>query len=324
MYNLSVIIPVYNVQQYIGRCLDSILNQTMQDGVELIIVNDCTPDNSMHIVKEKIERYKGNIDVKIIFHESNKGIAEVRNTGLVAATGKYIIYIDSDDYCENDMFAKMYEKGCQDNADIVLCDFFYENGNRKINYEYEEVSKDVFFYNILSGKSPSYLWCRMIKRRIYVDNKIKFISGINMLEDLVVSIPLHFFAASISFVHEVLYHYVKNETSIVQTIKDWQIQNELAAMQAIEMFLKSNGIYEKYKIPFLQRTLIIKGDSLFLPATRNYKYWKSVYPESHTYIKQFDLSWHTRWIQRLAICGIPQVAIVLFNIRKWITEKYIR
>ena len=101
--NISVIIPVYNVEKYVERCILSIMSQTYTESVECIVVNDCTPDNSMKIVEKMVSDYKGQIQFKLLYHEHNRGVAAVRNTGLDAASGDYIIQIDSDDYCEPDM-----------------------------------------------------------------------------------------------------------------------------------------------------------------------------------------------------------------------------
>ncbi|MFR5960350.1 MAG: glycosyltransferase family 2 protein [Bacteroides stercoris] len=92
--NISVIIPIYNVEKFVERCILSIINQTYTKEVECIIVNDCTPDSSMKIVERLVADYKGQIRFKLLNHERNKGIAAVRNTGLNAASGDYIIYSD--------------------------------------------------------------------------------------------------------------------------------------------------------------------------------------------------------------------------------------
>lgn len=104
--NISVIIPVYNVERYVERCLLSIINQTYTESVECIVVNDCTPDNSMKIVEKLVADYKGSIQFKLLCHKHNRGLAAVRNTGINNAGGKYIVHVDSDDYCEPDMLEK--------------------------------------------------------------------------------------------------------------------------------------------------------------------------------------------------------------------------
>ena len=119
---ISVLIPVYNVEKYVERCITSVLNQTMQEGVEVIIVNDCTPDRSMEIIRETlcVHLKKNGMTVRIVEHKINRGSAAVRNTAMDYATGDYIIHIDSDDYVEPDLLEKMYSKAVERGSDIVI------------------------------------------------------------------------------------------------------------------------------------------------------------------------------------------------------------
>ena len=94
---ISVIIPVYNVAPYIAACLQSVMRQTAQAALECILVDDCGPDNSMEVVNETLKSYNGPVDFKIVRHTQNRGLSAARNTGMAAATGDYIYFLDSDD-----------------------------------------------------------------------------------------------------------------------------------------------------------------------------------------------------------------------------------
>ena len=109
---ISVLIPVYNVEKYVERCILSVLNQTLQEEIEVIIVNDCTLDRSMIVIDKVLENLSESRKqlIKIINNKKNKGIAFTRNEALKYATGEYILQIDSDDYLETDMIEKMYNK----------------------------------------------------------------------------------------------------------------------------------------------------------------------------------------------------------------------
>ena len=121
---VSIIVPIYNVEKYIERCIRSLFEQTMDD-VEYIFVDDCTPDQSMAILRHLMEEYEfRNLNIKIISHEHNKGLPSARNTGLAAATGDYIFHCDSDDWMEKDAMEKMYQAAQANQADIVWCDWF--------------------------------------------------------------------------------------------------------------------------------------------------------------------------------------------------------
>ena len=126
---ISVLIPVYNVEKYVKRCLSSVLNQTMQEGVEVIIVNDCTPDHSIEVIFETLRAYSGNekgekMLVRVVNHDTNRGQAAVRNTAMNYATGDYVIHVDSDDWIEPDMLEEMYRKAISTDADVVISDYW--------------------------------------------------------------------------------------------------------------------------------------------------------------------------------------------------------
>ena len=119
---ISVCIPVYGVDNYIEQCARSLFEQTMQEGIEFIFVNDCTPDRSIEILKQVLEEYPRRKDqVKILHHDQNKGLVAARNTALQIARGDYIIHCDPDDWVELDMYETMYNEAVKNDADMVYC-----------------------------------------------------------------------------------------------------------------------------------------------------------------------------------------------------------
>lgn len=141
MPKLSVIVPIYNVEQYLERCIESILNQTFQD-FELILVDDGSPDGSPRIIDEYVNK-----DNRIIaFHQVNGGVSNARNNGLKHASGKYVSFIDPDDWIDNHMFQKCVSYAERNNLDIVACniDSFYPDGTM--------AQHPIFFSGIMSAK----------------------------------------------------------------------------------------------------------------------------------------------------------------------------
>lgn len=123
---VSIIIPVYKVEKYIERCVRTLFGQTL-DSLEFIFVDDCSPDNSIELLKKVLNDYPNRLEqVKIIRHEVNKGVGKSRQDGVDAASGEYIIHCDPDDWVELDMYEKMYTKATDENVDVVICDY-YEN-----------------------------------------------------------------------------------------------------------------------------------------------------------------------------------------------------
>lgn len=288
--NISVIVPVYNVEPYIERCLRSIMSQTFTDGVECILVNDCTPDKSMEIAERLIEEYKGDIQFRIISHEKNRGIAAVRNTGLDAAQGTYIQYIDSDDYVEPDMLEKMYKEAVRVNAEIVGCEYYFDWGNYKTvddSFKFKP-SPEYNLQELMMGSYRATLWRRLILKKLFVKNDLKFVEGINIGEDVLLIVQLHYYAQLVAYVAEPLYNYAQyNSSSIVHTLSVRKINDTIKAYNIIEKFLKEKGIYKKYELGFLRRCFIVKMPLILNPHVRDFQYWKQICPESHKYISRY-------------------------------------
>lgn len=234
MKKVSVIIPVYNVENYLRKCLDSLVNQTLQD-IEIIVVNDGTPDNSQEIIDEYVKKYPKKV-VSII--QKNGGQGTARNTGLLHATGEYIGYVDSDDYVEKNMYEELYTKAKEDNSDIVIC------GNNVVKETYELISKEDVDKEFLLGKMA--VWNKIYKKSIIIDNKIEFRSKI-WYEDLDFTMKVYFSSKKISYVDKHLYNYLLREGS---TMNNNNIERNLELIQAFDSLIdycRDKKIYNKVK-----------------------------------------------------------------------------
>ena len=182
---VSILVPVYGVEKFIERCAISLFEQTFED-IEYVFVNDCTPDKSIDILKEVLEKYPDRkAQVKIINHEVNKGLAGARNTGVENANGDYILHVDSDDYLEVNAIELLYKKAISDNADIVVCDYIFEWSNYKEIFNINVGDDNVKFIQcILSSKLMIGVVNKLIRKTLYTENNIKAIEGINLGEDL--------------------------------------------------------------------------------------------------------------------------------------------
>ena len=124
MPKISVIIPVYKAEPYIERCVRSLFSQTLDD-LEYIFIDDCTPDNSISVLKAVLDEYPNRRDqVKIVNHQHNQGVSQSRQDGFDATTGEYVIHCDPDDWIEPEMYELLYDKAKSGNFDIVGCDFW--------------------------------------------------------------------------------------------------------------------------------------------------------------------------------------------------------
>ena len=171
---VSVIVPVYNTELYLERCLNSILNQTFKD-IELIIVNDNSNDNSHKIIETFINE---NTNIKYIDNKENKGVSNCRNEAIKISSGEYILFIDSDDYLDENMIETMYNEASSNDLDIAMCGYFldYEDGNTQnkvINLDenriysgYEILSEILHHKNGVTGHS----WNKLLKASIIKEN----------------------------------------------------------------------------------------------------------------------------------------------------------
>ena len=208
MIKVSVIVPVYKVEKYILKCLDSILNQTLID-IEIIVVNDCTPDKSFEICKKYASNYK---NMKLVEKDENTGLSDTRNVGLQEAIGEFISFIDSDDYIEENMLELLYEKAVNENLDIVVCDVkkVYENSDKQVVVK--SFLSPVFESEEFIISPP--MACNKLFRKKMFDEEFKFEKGL-LYEDLDLIPSLILKAKKIGYVDIPLYNYLQRSGSIM-------------------------------------------------------------------------------------------------------------
>lgn len=208
LYKVSILVPVYNVEKYVSKCLESLFSQTYTN-LEYIFIDDCSTDNSMKIIIDFLDLYKQRKEsVKIIKHEKNRGLAAARNTAVKAATGEFIVHVDSDDWVETSMIEKLVQMQQNFNADIVNCGHILHTKRNTI-MRIEKYNEDVhkLTLNILRGDLFHYIWGRLIRKALYETYNIKNIEGANVSEDLYTSSLLFYNAHKIVYLKEALYHY---------------------------------------------------------------------------------------------------------------------
>lgn len=252
---ISVIVPVYGVEKYIGRCVRSLFGQTMTEGVEFIFVNDCTKDRSMELLNSLIGEYpQVSPQVKIIHHQRNRGLAAARQTGLDAARGEYILHLDSDDFSEHDMLEVMYQAALAKDADVVVSDFFwtFEKGDVyqvcHLSDSREEMLKSIIAPWKYGNRSvfPS-LWNKLIRRSLYSENGIRSVEGINHGEDFIVTTQIMYHASVIAKVDRAFQHYFKqNPGAYTQDKSASNLRQRLMATDVVADFLSSRGsVYDE-------------------------------------------------------------------------------
>lgn len=233
---VSVIVPVYNAEKFLSRCLESLIKQTLE-GLEIVIINDGSTDKSQEIIDE----YRNKHNNVVVYTQENVGIAETRNVGLSKATGEYIGFIDSDDYAESTMFEKMYNQAKMENAEIVVSNFewVHENGNRKLQKEGPYLGGKEMIIHLFAT-----LWNKIYKTDWVKETGLQFPKG-NRYEDAYFLYCLAPQVEKIVFIEETFVSYVQHSQSITHTHNN-QVKNMITVFELISEYYKENGWYEIY------------------------------------------------------------------------------
>ena len=208
-YLVSVIVPAYNSEAYIRRCLDSLVNQTL-DSLEIVVVNDGSTDGTLSILQE----YADNNDNIVLINQKNGGIAKARAAGYLACRGKYIGWTDNDDFVESDMFEKMYKKAETENADYVYCDYDFFPQKVKTKEKWYKKYKGVVDWNFIERNTHP--WNKLVRRDLC--DEIEMGKALLEFSDSVyVGLLLH--AKKIVCMEDVLYHYRVGHGSVSGSYK---------------------------------------------------------------------------------------------------------
>ena len=237
MPKVSVIVPFYNVEGYIEKCLETLVNQTLDD-IEIILVNDGSKDRSIDIVRRFLQQYPKKI---AYLEKENGGLSDARNYAIPYAKGEYIAFLDSDDYVEKDMYKSMYELARKENSDMVECNFYWEYQNKRK----EDIGKIYHGKKEMIEKVRVVAWNKLIKREILEKTQIQFPKGYRY-EDVEFTYKLIPYLEKVSFLRQPYIHYVQREGSI-SNLQNERTKEIFDVLDHVILYYKENKIYEKYK-----------------------------------------------------------------------------
>lgn len=247
MEKVSIIVPIYNSEEYLYECLDSIKNQTLKN-IKAILINDGSTDSSEKIIDEYIKNYP-EIFTKI--NKQNGGQGSARNLGIEKATGEYVVFVDSDDYLEKNMLENMYNAAIKNNSDLVICDYYeIENKNKIVRKAMNSFDDRIKINYMLSNASP---WNKLIKTNIFKENKISFLEG-HIYEDLATMPILTDYLNNIVYLEETLYNYIiRNGSTMRQKTYNKKLESIFVAINHLENEFQNRSLLEKYsqEIEFL-------------------------------------------------------------------------
>lgn len=290
---VSVIIPVYNGENYIERCLNSILNQTYTD-LEILIINDGSTDRTEDIINRYIEDGK---NVRCIY-QKNQGVSIARNLGLKHAKGEYVSFVDSDDFVESTFIEKMYKSAKNNNSDMVVCGHVryyadnlkknevlnYKNENKSIYTQYESINL------LLNLSVKGYLWDKLFKREKLIENNF-FLEPNRYIEDWFPTFKYVCEINNITFVNEALYYYVQRDSSALHTINSKLLEDYVYSVKKIKKYLKENKIkYSKKSMQVFEcETFYSIIRYFYIIENNKYEHKFEIYKKLREYINLHDI-----------------------------------
>jgi len=289
MPKVSVIVPVYGVEKYIERCARSLFEQTLDD-IEYLFIDDCTPDRSIDILQQVLDEYPQR-KPQVVIHrmEKNSGQAAVRKWGMQNATGEYVIHCDSDDWVDTDMYRAMYEKAKEEEADVVVCDYYISDTKNK-NYKrgYYSSSKEEFLKEVLGMRASWALWNKLVKKNVLNISPFEYPKD-NMGEDMAVVIQILLGIDKVAFINQPYYYYYDNATSVTRVQKAKPIlrrfQQYVNNVQIVEKAVSNNNAYQNRN----DLLFVIKWHAkrIIWPAIKKSEYfaiWKNTFSEINKYV----------------------------------------
>ena len=325
MRKVSFIVPCYKVEKYLARCLDSLLEQTLDD-IEIICVNDGSPDNSINILRNYQERYKDKISV---IDKNNEGVWRARYDGIKIAKGEYIGFVDSDDYVKKDFAEKLYNEAKKFDADISVCGFERIDMETGKIYSGEMVRTSNNNFNIKKNPEKILALNGAPWNKIYRAEILKNINDLSkppqVLEDMMLLLLICIHAEKVVFVQDSLLNYMVHLDSAINTIKEEQREVTYKAMLEVRNIYKQEnsnmllvvdamaflhlGISLMFRLsydPKCNLRRMIKTNLVFLdkyfPTWRNCKYLTISYMMKNGF-ENIKL-WVVRWTYRLHIFGL--------------------
>lgn len=299
---VSILVPFYKVEKYVGRCVESLFTQTYNN-IEYLFVNNCSPDGSMDVINKKIKEHGMEDRCRIIVHEHNEGISASRNDCLDNMTGDYFLFIDSDDYIDKDMVELLVEAAVKENADIVGCGYIEEFPDRSVRHpqrytnDHDEMMRAITLLTI-----KGVLWKLLVRSTIVTEHReeVRFIPGLKMIDDYLFCCQLFYYAKRFASVDRCMYHWIQyNPNNYTRTTVS-AVESQAAALCKAEEFYREKGVYEVVKDALRQRKFVSKLPLLLDKSCLDVKRWRTLFPECNDAWREMSFSKGNQCLFRLA------------------------
>ncbi|WP_297973042.1 glycosyltransferase [uncultured Bacteroides sp.] len=303
MTKISVIIPVYNVENTLRRCVDSFLVQSFED-FELLLIDDGSTDNTGAICDEYACK---ELRVRTI-HTTNGGVSHARELGITEATGDYLIHADGDDWVEPTMLAEMYQEAMANDADIVICDFYYEEAGTVLLKRQEPITLEgkSIVCDILRGRVHGSMCNKLVRHRLYKDSNVHFPVGINYCEDALTMIKLFLHTNRVTYLSKAYYHYICNSESITRQVSRIKFEERQKYLFLLKQLLKESCFEEAIEQTALRMLVDAYYSKLFTAREL-----KTLFPVRKKTIMNSPYSFNLKLLMALVSLGMYHLAVGL-------------
>ena len=306
---ISVVVPFYNAERHIGDCVHSLMRQTLSVGIEFIFVNDCSTDASEAVLQAVVASYPQRREqVTTLRNAENRGSAYSRQRGVDAARGEFVIHCDADDWVDSEMYGRMLRVADSTGADVVCTPFFLEKGEGRR----DTVAFPSLDYPQLNAMPLDTLHCslcnKIVRRRVIVDNGIRFFEGVNCWEDLGLWFRVAIATRRIVIYNRPFYHYRKETADSLSTKRmDRVLSDHLAFVARMDEWFASQpaALAERYGqfVLFARFTAKIK---MLRGRDRDVVRWRSTYPETNARIWGYG---NIPWLYRLCFLLVDRLPL---------------
>lgn len=305
---ISIIIPVYNTEKYLSRCVDSVIAQTFLD-IEIILVDDGSTDGSGKICDEFAVR-----DARVhVIHQQNAGVSAARNAGIDAATGEWIGFVDSDDWIDKETYEVAYDIAIDNNIDLVQWRWSSD----------DNFFSDNKFFDVASDRRlfESSTCVKLFRRSIITENNIYFPKDIPLSEDKFFSFEAYLSAKRCFYLNKEFYHYYARGTSASHNITVQMVLLEKKGIEKIENYLQKNNLLEKYADLLFDMKKECKNHAVLYPKKVNCNFVRNIFPEINKPILKIEGK--KKIIYLLLYLHFDLLAVVLLRIRKFTENRKI-
>lgn len=287
---VSILMPIYKVEQFLEKTLDSIFTQTYSN-LDYVFVNDCSPDNSLQVLIDTIKKHGIEKErYTIINHEKNEGIAVSRTDCIANAKGDYIFFVDSDDWIEKDAVEQMVAATQSGTIDVVGCDFMKDFLSGKTTYHHENYADSCSenMYRCLNYEIATVLWKLLIRRSLF-DN-FTITPHVDIVEDYIMSVKLYYYATSFVHLPKAFYHYVQYNQARVSLQTLWSVNMHIKGVEEVEKFCREKGLFtDNVEHKLLLRKFNIKSNFL-TKQLLDYQSYKQTFPEAKGIWREINYS----------------------------------